>query len=209
MSYEEKYLKYKNKYLSLKNSSFNQTGGSFFSMFNKPVASSVSNQNTIQNDIISFNSLISRMSAINTTLQDQGLTAKIQSINDNWKKILDVVVSQIKSKEEEEKKYNGLLAELQRKQQNVNAVKSKLDSYGPTISAKTNELKSFLSSVVNEVKNSEAQLAQFESRKLQNSAKSQFNEIVHQRRLSLSEEKKGRSRSSSTSSMQSLGTTPK
>ena len=70
-------------------------------------------------------------------------------------------------------------------------------------------IKSFLSSVANELKNSEAQLAQFESKKLQNSAQGQFNELVHQRRQSLSEEKKGRSRSSSTSSMQSLGTTPK
>jgi len=208
MSYEEKYLKYKNKYLTLKNSSFNQTGGNFFSMFNKPVASPVADQNTVQNDIINFNSLIARISDINNRLKDQGLANKIQSINDNWKRLLDVLVDQIKSKEEEQKKYNGLYAELLRKQQNVNVVKTKLDSYGPTIASKTNEMKSFLSSVVNELKNSEAQLAQFESKKLQNSAQGQFNELVHQRRLSLSEEKKGRSRSSSTSSMQSLGTTP-
>jgi hypothetical protein len=209
MSYEEKYLKYKNKYLSLKNSSFNQTGGNFFSMFNKPVASPVADQNTVQNDIINFNNLIARMGDINNRLKDQGLANKIQSINDNWKRLLDVLVDQIKSKEEDQKKYNGLFAELLRKQQNVSAVKTKIDSYGPTIGAKTNEIKSFLLSVSNELKNSEAQLAQFESKILQNSAQGQFNELVHQRRQSLSEEKKGRSRSSSTSSIQSLGTTPK
>ena len=218
MSYEEKYLKYKNKYLSLKNSTFNQTGGSFFrmpSMFNKLIASPVVNQNTIQQEMINFKNLISRMKTINATIKDQQLAAKIQSYDDNWVQLMNNIVNQQKQKEEEQKKYNGLYADLQRRQQNVNEIKNRVDSYTSNLNKSLNDVKSFISTVANEAKNSEALMASYESRKLQNSAQREYNSLVHQRRASISEEhktakneRKSRSRSSSTSSLQSLGSTP-
>jgi len=212
MSYEEKYLKYKNKYLSLKNFTVNQSGGSFFkmpSLFNTSNSPVIVNQNTIQNEIINYDNLTNRMKTINAKINDQGLTTKIQYLDDNWKKILNTFVNQLKSQEEAQKRYNGLLSELQRKQQNVNELKNTIDSYSPSIKKSLNDAKNFISLLSIEAKNSEAQLAQFESKIMQNNAMKQYNEVVHQRRSSLSEEKKSRSRSSSTSSVKSLGSTPK
>jgi hypothetical protein len=208
MSFEEKYLKYKNKYLSLKNSSFVQTGGSFFKMpsvFSNQSPQSEINQNSVQNAIINYSNLTTRMKTINAEMKDQGLATKIQSLDDNWRKILDVLVNNIKSKEEAQKKYNGLSAELQKKQHILNEVKRSLDSFTPSIASAFNNAQAFILSTQTEVKNSEALLAQYALKRSQNKAQQQYNELVGERRRSMSEER-GRSRSSSTSS---LGSTPR
>jgi len=212
MSYEEKYLKYKNKYLSLKNSTFNQIGGNFFKMpaFNKPSSPVVEvNQNTIQNEIINYNKLTERIKTINAKINDKGVTERLTFIENKWKPILDSLVDQIKTNEEAKKRYNGLLKELETKQKIVNNNKMTLDAFPAQIAKVFAGAKEFLSLVEIEAKNAESLLVQFDAKQSQNIAKNEFNNLVHQRRESMSEEKKNKSKSSSTSSLKSLGATPK
>jgi DNA-binding transcriptional regulator YhcF (GntR family) len=210
MSYEQKYLKYKNKYLSLKNSTFDQNGGSFFKMpsFTKPATVIEVNQNTVQNEIINLKKLTDRIKEINSKINDKTLTEKLQTIDTKWKEILDILVNQLKTKDEYQKRYNGLLKEFENKQKTLNITKSMLDSYPGVLDKTFKDAKTFISSVEADVKKSEALLVQHELKISQNIARNEFNNIVHQRRASLSEEKHNRSRSSSTSSLKSLGTTP-
>jgi hypothetical protein len=213
MSYEEKYLKYKNKYLALKKNSLNQTGGSMFnfsSLFNtsSPESTGDVKQMDIQNEIVAYNNLTNKMKTINSKVNDPALTDSLNKLEGSWKLILNNLVNLLKLKEEGQKKYNGLAEEIQRKQANLYELKRSIDSLPRSLAVGLKKAKEFITTVQIETRKSESKLAEYESKIANRNATSQYNSLIHERRLSLSEDKKSRSRSSSKSSLKSLGSTP-
>ena len=206
MSFEEKYLKYKNKYLKLKSLEIKQTGGSFFnfsSYFNKSEVADVK-QSDIQNQIIKFNELVSKMNRINAKVNDKDLDQTLKNLNAQWNTILNNLISLEKFKEENEKKYNGLLVELKKKQLNIYELRKSLDSLPDKLKVDFKNAQNFIKSVELEVQKSESKLTAYESQIANKNARNQYNNVIHERRLALNQEKKTRSRSSSTSSSKSL-----